>query len=149
MTDVTFWGGNHPLCALAEHLNYKFMPSWGPTEYVETEVMRAIYRLQHDYFNNGFGNNMSQALAFIERFYLPVASRQFIEAFAEIRQGAEQPWDQPSGLEDYFNTVLVDILVWVQTADQAETLTPIILSLSDMPSRDIEFPPEEEEDFED
>jgi hypothetical protein len=42
----------------------------GKSETIEGELLRAASKIQHDFYNNGFGNNWSGALAYLQQ-YLP------------------------------------------------------------------------------
>ncbi len=44
----------------------RLVPDEGKCETLEGELLRAIGRIYHDYLNNGFGNNWSGALNFLD-----------------------------------------------------------------------------------
>jgi hypothetical protein len=48
----------------------QLIPASGKAETVEGEMLRAVSKIQHDFYNNGFGNNWSGALAYLQQ-YLP------------------------------------------------------------------------------
>lgn len=48
----------------------QLIPDSGKAETVEGEMLRAVSKIQHDFYNNGFGNNWSGALAYLQQ-YLP------------------------------------------------------------------------------
>ena len=48
----------------------QLVPASGKAETVEGEMLRAVSKIQHDFYNNGFGNNWSGALAYLQQ-YLP------------------------------------------------------------------------------
>ena len=145
---VSFWANNHPLSPLAQELSDAMIPASGPTRFVESEVLRAVMRLHYDYFNNGFGNNMSQAVAYIEFYYLPLASAPFCSAFARIREEALAP-TRDDTLDDDFITVMAEVLIWVRRRRDTNFLTPRDREIFDMPSRETIFPEYEYEEEDD
>jgi len=130
----SFWGNDHELSPLAEQLSELYIPMSGATPFVESEVLRAAIKIHYDYYNNGFGNNMSQSVRYIERFYdgLPA----FNEAFSIIRAQALAPTgvDIP---DVWFNTVLAEIILWVDAARKADRLTPLVVEIFDMDSTEM------------
>jgi hypothetical protein len=44
----------------------RLVPTSGPCETLEGELLRASSRIYHDYYNNGFGNNWSGAFNFLD-----------------------------------------------------------------------------------
>lgn len=64
-----FWNHTHELSAKQEECWNKYVPMSGNTEYVESEALRAIGRLYYDFYNNGWCNNMSQAVSFLRGYF--------------------------------------------------------------------------------
>jgi hypothetical protein len=143
-----FWSNKHELSAIKEKLWDEFMPASGKSEYVEIECLRAVNRLYHDFFNNGFGNNMSHAIAYIEKYQLPVATSTFKENFADVKEAAEQPWIE-STVADQLDIIMAEIVIRAAIADQNEKLTPLVEELFDMPYREIDYPQDDDDDDED
>jgi hypothetical protein len=77
MTEPTLWGNNHPRQAEWEALWDKHVPDSGPAETPYGEAIRALGRLQYDYYNNGFCNALEDG--FITSFY-----RAFTDSIQEI-----------------------------------------------------------------
>ena len=120
----------------------RFIPPSGATQYVQSEVYRAGLRLHHDYFNNGFGNNMSEAVAYIEKYHLPLASAEFIEAFAAVREQALAPTGDDS-LDEYITTMAAELLTRLAGAARAGTLVLATEEIFDMPRVETIYPEEE------
>lgn len=137
---IIFWFNNHPLSPLAEEMDRIFIPVSGKTEFVQSEIVRSILRINNDYYNNGFGNNMSHAIAYIERYHIP--SDGFGPAFARIKEAAMEPW-RTSNLDDDFNFVISEIYLTLQQADKDGSLKPIGEEMFDMPYTDINYPEHE------
>lgn len=147
MTDrIIFWFNNHPLTPLADELNERFIPTMGKTEYVQSEVLRAIIKLNHDYYNNGFGNNMSQPVAFIEHYFLPRATVEFRPAFERIKEAAMKPWTSTRSLDDDFNLVIAEVLIALAHSETDGTLKPIEKEIFDMPYMEIDYPADDEDE---
>jgi hypothetical protein len=141
----SFWNNDHPLTPMAEELAKRFIPSMGKTKFVESELLRAAMRIHYDHYNNGFGNNMSQAVTYIERYYTtpvytpafekhysPAAHSDFVRAFNEIKEQALEP----SGFtisDENFSVFMSAILLNLQDAADAGTLTHIGEEMFDMP----------------
>lgn len=61
----SFWHRTHPLSDELQRLNNKFIPSTGPTQFFETECLRAANNLLYQLYNNGGGNPMGNASNFL------------------------------------------------------------------------------------
>ncbi len=139
-----FWNKTHELSKVADELFTRFVPAEGQTEYSETEVFRAALKLHHDYYNNGFGNNMSQAIAYIEEYHRdPTPS--FTEAFTAIRTAAMEPWTTPR-LDKEFVIFIVEVIKRVVVADANLTLTATNRGVFDMPFVEIKYMDEDDEE---
>ena len=77
MTEPTLWGGNHPRQDEWEALWDKHVPESGEAATPYGEAIRALGRLQYDYYNNGFCNALEDG--FITSFY-----RAFTESIEHI-----------------------------------------------------------------
>jgi len=151
MTIKTFLNGQHDLVPLAERLNREFIPVEGATLYVESELLRAANRLSWDYYNNGWGNNMSQAVAYIVEYHIPQATNEFIAAFRDISMDALAGIPSMSSrthepFEAAMVLMMVEILERLDAAAQAGKLTPIGREMFDMPFTEIDYGSDEDED---
>ncbi len=147
----TFWNGRHELTPVLHDLHKRHIPTEGPSLYLETELMRASARLSWDYFNNGFGNNMSQPVAYIDRYHVPCATPDFLAAWEKLRETVL--WGQAVGgcpeTERQVTVVAAEIIRRADTADREGTLTPRGPELFDMPyvESGIDLEPDEDEDL--
>jgi hypothetical protein len=64
----TLWDGNHPRQAEWDALWDKLVPDSGEADTPYGEALRALGRLEHDYYNNGFCNAIDRGV--ITDFYL-------------------------------------------------------------------------------
>ena len=87
MTEPTIWGNNHPRQAEWEALWDKHVPESGEADTPYGEAIRALGRLQYDYYNNGFCNALQGGR--ITDFYL-----DFIDSIQEIgyNMGGSRDW---------------------------------------------------------
>jgi hypothetical protein len=136
---MKFWTNSHPLSPLADQMSEKFIPMMGSTKYIEAEVLRAIMKVHYDHFNNGTGgNNMSRQVEYVKRFYLGKATPAFEASFARIREDVLRPEDAP--IDDDLEIVMAEIIMHLFTSDMEGKLTPIELTVEDMPSAEIIYP---------
>jgi hypothetical protein len=64
----------------------KLVPAEGKCETLEGEILRAASRISYDYTNNGFGNNWSGALNFLDRYlHLTPEELQVLKPYARGR----------------------------------------------------------------
>jgi hypothetical protein len=138
MTHIGFWFNNHPLTPMATTLFEQFIPAEGPTAYVESEVVRAVLRLNYDFYNNGFGNNMSEAVAYIEKYHKP--SAEFKAAFTKIKEVALEPWVRVPLTDDDFNTIIAEAYTRLRDGSADGKLTPLTEEMFDMPFVETDFP---------
>lgn len=61
-----FWNQDHPLSKDLSRLWDQYVPAAGATAYVETELLRAANRLIYDWYNNGWMNNKTAELEFLQ-----------------------------------------------------------------------------------
>lgn len=122
---------------MADKLFAKYIPSKGKTLWVESEVVRAMNCLHYDYYNNGFCNNMSEAMAYIEKYHFPNATIAFKEAFAPIREMAMSPWKEKE-LGCDFNITLQEVYLVLYAGESVNMLTPLTEEMFDMPKTEIE-----------
>jgi len=81
--DATFYNSKNPMSAAYERLYAKLVPQCGKCDTVEGELLRASSRIYHDYYNNGFGNNWSGALNYLDQhFGLKAGERRLLRAYA-------------------------------------------------------------------
>ncbi len=142
---MQFWNQTQPLTPLKEALWEKFMPASGATEYVEAESMRAMNRLIHDCYNNGWGNEMSHALAYLEKYHFPVATPEFKRHYPDVKEAAMEPW-QDARPDEALDFMMAEILTVLALADEKGTLTPLKEEVFDMPFTAIEYPQDDEEE---
>ncbi|MFZ3482073.1 hypothetical protein [Sphingomonas sp. 3-13AW] len=135
----TFAGNNHPLSDLVTEMEKRFIPPEGPTAYIEAELLRACNRISWDYFNNGFGNDMSHAVAYIDHYHAPVATPEFLAAWKELRQTAlREEWiDCSDTVARQITLVTEEILLRLDRAAKGDHLTPIGPEMFDMPREDV------------
>lgn len=143
----TFWNRNHPLQNVLMDVENRLMTTEGPTPYLETEVLRAASRISYDYFNNGFGNDVSQAVAYIDLFHVPYATAGFLAAWKNVREIAL--WGEPvrscSEIDEQITLISAEILQRVAEADRLGLLNPRGPEMYDMlsvaPGYDPEYEP--------
>jgi hypothetical protein len=140
----TFWSGRHALSPTLEDLQRRLVPLEGPTAYVETELLRASNRIGYDYFNNGFGNDVSQAVAYIDHYHVPYATQEFIAAWTSVREMAL--WGAPiqscDEIDAQITLVAVEIVERLEAADRLGLLSPLRREMYDMPSTEPGYDPE-------
>lgn len=140
-----FWNNDHPLSKELSRLWDQYMPVKGPTEYIETELLRAANRLIYDWYNNGWGvNNKTAELEFLQNHGL----------FENITVDdlANQNGDT---FEEYMDDELASIIEVVIDAEESNSLTPLegdpLIELG-MDQRDwdrLAYEEEEEDEYED
>lgn len=144
MSVSTFWAGNHALQPLLADIENRLMTKEGPTLYMETEVLRSASRISYDYFNNGFGNDVSQAVAYIDRYHVPYATPQFLTVWKTVREIAL--WGEPvrscPEIDEQITLVSAEILQRVAEADRIGLLNPRGPEMYDMPSVEPGYDPE-------
>lgn len=67
---MLYWNGNGKYQADYNHYA-AMMPATGASGYLEIEAIRAVSRIYHDLYNNGFGNNWSGAFNYLETLAIP------------------------------------------------------------------------------
>jgi hypothetical protein len=145
----TFWTNDHDLSPLAEKMSEQFISMIGPTDFIEAECYRAVLKLHHDYYNNGFGNEMSRPIAYLDLYFAKTASSEWREAFKLIRETAMEPWNR-NELDEEFQVFVAEPLLALNAASEAGTLRPIDENdIWTMPHTAIQWPNESEEDEED
>ena len=78
----TFWNRDHELSTESDRLSKSLMPATGNCETIEGEMFRASTRIGYDYYNNGFCNNWSGALAFlVEHNMVTVKEHKVLEPY--------------------------------------------------------------------
>jgi hypothetical protein len=144
MSVRTFWAGDHALQPVLADVEKRLMTVEGPTAYLETEVLRSASRISYDYFNNGFGNDVSQAVAYIDRYHVPYATPEFLAAWQNVRDIAL--WGEPvrscPEIDGQITLVSAEILQRVAEADRLGLLNPRGPEMYDMPSVEPGYDPE-------
>jgi len=134
MSVRTFWAGDHALQPLLADVEKRLMTAEGPTAYLETEVLRAASRIGYDYFNNGFGNDVSQAVAYIDLFHVPYGTPEFHAAWRNLRDIAL--WGEPvrscPELDEQVTLISAEILQRVAEADRIGLLNRRGPAMEDM-----------------
>eukprot|EP00918_Siedleckia_nematoides_P097279 GHVU01213333.1.p2 GENE.GHVU01213333.1~~GHVU01213333.1.p2 ORF type:complete len:152 (-),score=36.62 GHVU01213333.1:1454-1909(-) len=144
----TFWGNDHALSPLAEEMGDKFIPMSGGTDYIEAECFRAALKLHHDYYNNGFGNEMSQPIAYLD-LYFTNPSPEWKSAFEPIRAMAMEPWER-ADLDEDFQLFIAEVLLRLKEASDNNALRPIDENdMWSMPRTDIAWPEPSYHDYDD
>jgi hypothetical protein len=77
LTEPTLWDGNHPRQAEWDALWDKHVPASGEADTPYGEAIRALGRLQYEYYNNGFCNALEDGR--ITDFY-----QSFIETIRDL-----------------------------------------------------------------
>lgn len=94
----------------------KYVPSSGPTGYVEAELLRAINSLMYDYYNNGWGvNNKTGPLNYLK-------SKRYLNNEISIYDLAEG--SKSKKIENYMVRALIKIVQNLNKADVKGILTP-------------------------
>lgn len=81
-----YWNGKGVHQADYDRLFNELVPSSGASETREGELLRAVSKIGYDCTNNGFGNNWSGALRFLE-LYLPDFNDEWYQALAPYACG--------------------------------------------------------------
>lgn len=146
MSVRTFWAGDHDLQPLLADVESRLMTAEGPTLYLETEVLRSASRISYDYFNNGFGNDVSQAVAYIDRYHVPYATPEFLAAWKSVREIAlwGEPVQSRPEIDERITLISAEILLRVAEADRTGTLNPRGPEMYDMPSVEPGYDPEKD-----
>jgi hypothetical protein len=100
---------------LFDSLYVKLVPDDGPAETHAGEMLRAAGRIQHDYYNNGFGNNWSGALNYLRDAGLPKHLDMYLRKYAT----GKRPHDRSMTFDDD------DIIAFVIDRVCAHVLTTI------------------------
>ena len=83
---ASFIDDKHPLDPAYKDLWDRLVPSTGKCDTIEGELLRAASRIYHDYTCNGFGNNWTGALRFLdEEIGLKKSIRDALKRYANCR----------------------------------------------------------------
>lgn len=63
-----YYSGNGEYQSQFDAIFEEFVPRLGPADTLAGECVRAISRINYDFYNNGFGNNTSGALNFVKSY---------------------------------------------------------------------------------
>jgi hypothetical protein len=78
--------------ARIEELFERFVPPSGKCDTLNGEMVRAIGRIRYDYLNNGFGNNWTGALNFLDQeLDLPRKAHAALADYANCRTARDTP----------------------------------------------------------
>jgi hypothetical protein len=81
-----FWDRTHPRNHAWESQWEALVPDSGRCGTMEGELMRAASRIHYDFYNNGFGNNWSGALNYLDRYLgLPRPMREELARWSRGR----------------------------------------------------------------
>lgn len=94
--EQSYWGGNGKHQTLYNELLAKLVPESGKCDTVGGELLRAISRIAHDWYNNGGWNNTSGASNYLQGIYA-VLSEQGRKDLAYIA-----PWGSTMAYLDEF-----------------------------------------------
>lgn len=102
-----FWAGNHPRQAEYDAKWAELVPPEGKAKTLQGELLRAASRINHDYYNNGFGNNWSGALNMLDRYLkLPAGTKRALRPYARGRIYPRHMYGSPR-----MDGVLEDLIV--------------------------------------
>jgi hypothetical protein len=87
-----YWDGDGRHQKELEALAFALVPEEGDCETLEGEMISAANRIHYEFFNNGGGNNVSGALAFLAK-HLPDFRETWTEALAPFVTGQCEPVD--------------------------------------------------------
>lgn len=89
----------------------QLIPSEGSAKTVEGELLRAANKIYYDYYNNGFGNNWSGALKFIQQHLGNIPGMNTVAPFAAGRmpRGDEQEKKIEVALDQIMDQVMATI----------------------------------------
>jgi hypothetical protein len=137
----TFMANTHPMTRRMYRLERKYMPPEGPTGFLESELMRASARISWDYFNNGMGNNVSEAVAFIDAYHVPQATPEFLAAWKPVREAAlfGRPVQSTDEMDARVTLVAAEIIGRLDDADRNGRLSPLPCDMFDMPYTELEW----------
>lgn len=80
----SYWAEKGPLQAEYTRLYEALVPDSGSCATLEGEFLRAVSKINHDYFNNGFGNDWSGAYVFLAEVGGPLFARRMIDIVPEL-----------------------------------------------------------------
>lgn len=110
-----FWNNDHPLSKEMSRIWDQYVPMSGPTEYVETELLRAANRIMYDWYNNGWGvNNKTAELEFLQSHNL----------FEKITP-EDLAYQNGDKFEEYMDDELAAIIELIVDAEESDSLTPL------------------------
>jgi hypothetical protein len=91
------------------------VPLDGKCNTMQGECLRAASRIYYDYINNGFGNNWSGALAYLEKYgALPTSIKRFLKPYSTGKIACDSSYDE-NDLIYYAISILV-----ARATDQAK-----------------------------
>jgi hypothetical protein len=64
---MKFWNNTHPRNEESNTAYGELVPAMGKCETLEGELLRASSKIYYDFFNNGFGNNWSGPLNYLDK----------------------------------------------------------------------------------
>lgn len=90
---MNFWDQEHPLSTKYNTLFEELVPVMGKSDTLQGELIRAVSKINYDWFNNGWGcNNWSGAVVFLQdniNFLTQnrgeVESKEFIDALRNVK----------------------------------------------------------------
>jgi hypothetical protein len=137
-----FWNQDHQLSKELDRLWDKYVPASGATEYVETELLRAANRIIYDWYNNGWMNNKTGELEFLQDHDL----------FTEI-SNEDLAAENGDTFEEYMDNELAAIIELVLEAEKSDTFSPLEgdplskLGLSSREWDDFKYDAEDEDEY--
>lgn len=83
---ATFWNEKHPLSKQANALYSQMVPMSGNSTSLQGELLRASSRISYDWFNNGWGNNWSGAVKFLENNFIKLPNQPEADIIKELKK---------------------------------------------------------------
>lgn len=146
---LKYWGSSTPDQKTLAELFKKLVKPQGMSDTVEGELLRAINKIYYDYYNNGFGNNWSGALRYLDNnaTFQSMKDAYTLEPFSRGRMPTTS--DKPAiekALDDLMDGVIAQILA---AGDNLQKNTQDMFDLQQPDDHGYEDDDEEDEDEDD
>lgn len=138
-----YWGSDAPHQKEYSELFKKLVKPSGPSDTVEGELLRAANKIYYDYYNNGFGNNWSGALNFLEHQARFDVKKEFA-ALQEYSTGKVFDGNE-SAIEAVLDSLVDKVVDYIKSV--GENLTPYDGDMYDYQEKAYVAPEEEDDDF--
>jgi hypothetical protein len=108
-----------------QRLWVELVPATGKCATVEGEMMRAIARIEHDYYNNGFGNNWSGAYNYLDKHLgLRSGERKVLKKHARGKQARNATYDAYDVVAVTIENVTARVVNQLLSAEQGNGWEP-------------------------